>query len=143
MTTVSKESIEKDKEILFSIVKEMAKSMTGAQSTKHWAKDVLWYDIPPFASKGVKPAFEMFDRVFSSFRSCNVDILESEITLNGDMGIICTIQKVNIVLKNGDTKAAMVRQTDCFERRNDKWQLIHEHASFPAGGEWDGKIITT
>jgi hypothetical protein len=36
----------------------------------------------------------------------------------------------------------MVRQTDCFERRNNQWLLIHEHASFPAGGEWDGKIIT-
>jgi ketosteroid isomerase-like protein len=27
-----------------------------------------------------------------------------------------------------------VRQTDCFERRGDKWKLIHEHASFPAVG---------
>jgi hypothetical protein len=35
-----------------------------------------------------------------------------------------------------------VRQTDCFERRNGEWKLFHEHASSPAGGEWDGKIIT-
>ncbi len=45
-----------DKEILTSIVKEMAESMTGAQSTMHWAEDVLWFDIPPFASRGVQPA---------------------------------------------------------------------------------------
>jgi ketosteroid isomerase-like protein len=62
--------------------------------------------------------------------------------LNGNMGIVCTIQKVNIVLKTGDTKLALVRQTDCFEKRNNEWQLIHEHASFPAGGKWDGKFIT-
>jgi ketosteroid isomerase-like protein len=136
------ENINEDKKILISIVKEMAESMTGAQSTKHWAENVLWFDIPAFASKGVKPAKAMFDKVFSTFQSCKVDILETEITVNGNMGIVCTIQKVKIVLKKGDTKVALVRQTDCFEKRNDKWELIHEHASFPAGGEWDGKIIT-
>jgi ketosteroid isomerase-like protein len=142
MKNLSEENSSQDKEILTAIVKEMAESMTGAQSTKHWAEDVLWFDIPPFASKGIQPALKMFDRVFSSFQSCKVDILEMEITVNGNMGIVCTIQKVNIVLKSGDTKLALVRQTDCFEKRNNEWQLIHEHASFPAGGEWDGKIIT-
>ncbi|MBI1218622.1 MAG: DUF4440 domain-containing protein [Rhodobacteraceae bacterium] len=133
---------QRDKEILLAIVKEMAGSMTGAQSTKHWAEDALWFDIPAFASKGVQPALKMFDRVFSGFKSCDIDILEEEVTTNGDMGIVCTIQKVNIVLKNGDTKRALVRQTDCFQRRGGEWKLFHEHASFPAGGDWDGKIIT-
>jgi ketosteroid isomerase-like protein len=137
------DSQQRDREVLTSIVKEMAGSMTGAQSTKHWAKDVLWFDIPPFASRGIQPALKMFDRVFSSFKSCDIDILEEDVMINGDMGIVCTIQKVKIVLKSGDTKQALVRQTDCFERRGGAWQLIHEHASFPSGGEWDGKIITT
>ena len=141
MTDIS-DSQQRDREILTSIVKEMAESMTGAQSTKHWAEDALWFDIPAFASRGIQPALKMFDRVFSGFKSCNVDILEEDVTINGDMGIVCTIQRVNIVLKSGDTKQALVRQTDCFERRGGEWLLIHEHASFPAGGEWDGKIIT-
>ena len=37
-----------DKEALISIVREMTESMTGAQSTRHWAEDALWFDIPPF-----------------------------------------------------------------------------------------------
>lgn len=40
-----------DKETLVSIVKEMTESMTGAQSTRHWADDALWFDIPPFATE--------------------------------------------------------------------------------------------
>jgi ketosteroid isomerase-like protein len=133
---------ESDKEILISIVKEMSESMTGAQSTSHWAEDALWFDIPPFVSKGVQPALKMFDKVFSSFQSCKVDILETETTVNGNMGIVCTIQKINVVLKNGETKLLLVRETDCFEKRDNKWQLFHQHASVPAGGNWDGKIIT-
>src|SRR5580698_11280640 len=96
-----------DREILASIVKEMAAPMTGAQSTKHWAEDALWFDIPAFASRGIQPALKMFDRVFSGFKSCDIDILEKDVTINGDMGIVCTVQKVNIVLKNGDTKQAL------------------------------------
>ena len=74
-TKATGDSPKRDQEILFSIVKEMSESMTGAQSTRHWAEDALWFDIPLFASKGVKPALEMFDRVFGTFQSCKVEIL--------------------------------------------------------------------
>jgi len=47
---------QKDEEFIISIVKEMTESMTGAQSTRHWAEDALWLDIPPFASRGIQPA---------------------------------------------------------------------------------------
>ena len=140
--TTTDKSIAKDKEALVSIVKEMSESMTGAQSTKHWAKDALWFDIPAFASRGVQPALKFFDKVFGSFQSCKVDILEMDTVVNGNMGFVCTIQKVNVVLKNGETKRLLVRETDCFEKRDGEWRLVHQHASVPAGGEWDGKIIT-
>lgn len=26
-----------------------------------------------------------------------------------------------------------VRQTDCFEKQNGQWQLVHEHVWLPAG----------
>lgn len=43
---------DKDRDTITSIVKEMTESMTGAQSTLHWANDALWFDIPAFASRG-------------------------------------------------------------------------------------------
>ena len=131
-----------DKETLLGIVKEMTESMTGAQSTRHWAEDALWFDIPPFASRGIQPALKFFDKVFGSFQSCKVDILETDAVVNGNMGLVCTIQKVSVVLKTGDAKRLVVRETDCFERRSGEWRLIHQHASVPSGGDWDGKVTT-
>lgn len=131
-----------DKQAILSIVNEMATSMTGAQSTRHWAPEALWFDIPAFASKGVEPARKMFDSVFGNFTSCKVDILETDVTLNGDIGIVCTVQRTNIEFKDGDTRTVLSRVTDCFEKRDNEWQLIHEHASVPAGGDWDGKFVT-
>jgi ketosteroid isomerase-like protein len=138
---MTKNIIDKDRETLISIVKEMALSTSGKQSTKHWAKDALWFDIPPFASRGVQAAIKMFDTVFSSFKSCNVSILQMDTILTDTMGIVCSVQKVDIVFKNDEAKTVMVRQTDCFKKDDDEWLLIHQHASVPSGGEWDGKII--
>ena len=142
MSKTAEPNAEKDKETIVSIVKEMAASTTGRQSTKHWSEDALWFDIPAFASKGVQPALTFFDKVFSGFESCHVDILETITAVNGNMGIVCTVQHVKVVLKNGDKKSMFVRETDCFEKRADEWLLIHQHASVPAGGAWDGKIVT-
>ena len=134
---------EKDREIIIAIVKEMAASMTGEQSTRHWADNAIWFDIPAFASKGIKPASQFFDKAFGGLKSCEIDILEMETIVNGDMGLVMMVQKISTVSKDGTVnKPLVVRQTDCFERRNGEWKVIHEHTSAPKGTEeWDGKII--
>jgi ketosteroid isomerase-like protein len=141
MPANKKQTLEKDKADLISIVKEMTESTTGAQSTKHWSEDALWFDIPPFASKGIAPAIKMFDNVFKNFKSIKIDILETEVILSDNMGVVCTIQKVAIIFQNDIGKTLLVRETDCFKKINDNWVLVHQHASVPSGGEWDGKII--
>jgi ketosteroid isomerase-like protein len=136
-------AVEKDKEAIIAIIKEMAGSMTGAQSTKHWAEDTIWFDIPPFASKGIKPASQFFDKAFSGLQSFKIDILEMETVVNGDMACVFMVQRFNTVSKDGATSSSfLVRQTDCFEKRNGEWKVIHEHTSVPKGSEWDGKIVT-
>ena len=143
MQTQSNLNTGKDKAALITIVKEMTEATSGIQSTKHWAKDALWFDIPPFASRGIAPAVKMFDKVFKTFKSLKIEILHTEVISSGDMGVVCTIQKVDIVLQNESAKTLLVRETDCFKKLNDKWLLVHQHASVPSGGEWDGKIVTS
>ncbi|WP_030143549.1 YybH family protein [Mycetocola saprophilus] len=142
MTTSERASAQQDKDTLIGVVGEMATSMTGAQSTRHWASDALWFDIVPFASRGIAPAQKLFDDTFATFESCTVEILDLDATVNGDMGIVCTVQRTALVLKDGSSRQVISRQTDCFERREHGWELIHQHASVPAGGAWDGTITT-
>jgi ketosteroid isomerase-like protein len=140
---ISNLNIEKDKAILLSILEEISKSMTGAQSTKHWTDETIWFDIPPFASKGIKSACKKFDEDFSSLKSIDVEILQTETFINGDMGVICSVQRWNIVQKDDTVNPPMLlRQTDCFERQNGEWKVIHEHISMPAAPGWDGMIIS-
>jgi hypothetical protein len=83
----------------------------------------------------------MFDHVFSSFKSCAIDILEEDVRINSDMGTVCTVRRVNIVLKSGETKQALVRQTGCFERAAIRGSSFMSMPPSPPWGEWDGKII--
>jgi len=141
MQTQIKDDFEKDKADLITIVREMTESASGIESTKHWAKDALWFDIPPFASKGIAPAIKMFDSVFKSFKSCKIIILNTEVIISNELGVVCTVQKAEIVFQNDISKTLFIRETDCFKKLNDNWQLFHQHASVPTG-EWDGKIIS-
>lgn len=86
ITSTHAESVKKDKEILISMVKVMAESSRGILSTSHLREDANWFDIPAFVSKGVQPALKMFDKVFSSFKSCKAYILETDSFINGNMG---------------------------------------------------------
>ena len=133
---------EQDEEALLSILKEMCTSMTGAQSTKQWASDAIWFDVAPFASKGIEAALKQFNSAFGQLSSFVIDILRTDTFINGDMGILCSVQKWNIVTKDGTHVPPMlVRQTNCFERREGEWKVIHEHSSVPGSQGWDGKIV--
>src|SRR5262249_16915300 len=77
-------STEQDKKALLAIVEEMSKSTTGAQSTRQWAPEAIWFDVPPFASKGVEPARKQFDKEFGAVSSFVAEILRTEIVVNGD-----------------------------------------------------------
>jgi ketosteroid isomerase-like protein len=66
-----------------------------------------------------------------------------EIAINGDMACVFSVQRITTTNKDGTVnKPLIARQTDCFEKRNSEWKVIHEHTSVPKGADWDGKITT-
>lgn len=125
-----------DREILISLVKEMADAQTAEQITKHWADDVLWFDIQPHASKGKSAAIKEFTRQFALLDSCTADLLQTEVILSGNIGIVCTIQHFTAVAGGKPASDIITRQTDCFEKRDGKWEQVHQHISLPVDGEW-------
>ncbi len=51
-----------DKKIVEQIVKDIAKSFSGAESTKNWTAETIWFDASPYASVGVDKAKKVFER---------------------------------------------------------------------------------
>lgn len=129
-----------DKQIVESIVKEIAASFSGAESTKHWTNETIWFNAAPYASVGVENAKKVFDEAFVNLQSCDVEILDMRTFVNGNSALVCSVQKWDTVNKDGSTNPSfMMRQTDYFEKQNGEWKVLHEHTSMADG--WDGTIV--
>ena len=129
----------KDREIIEGIVREIAASFSGSESTKHWTDETIWFDAAPYASVGAENAKRVFDEAFGNLKSCDVNILDMRTFINGNSALVCSVQKWDTVNKDGSTNPPfMMRQTDYFENRNGEGKVLHEHTSAADG--WDGKI---
>lgn len=129
-----------DKQIVESIVREIAASFSGADSTRHWTKDTIWFDAAPFACVGAETAKKVFDDAFGNLSSCDVEILDMRTFVNGDSALVCSVQRWDTVNKDGSVNPSfMMRQTDYLEKRDGEWKVLHEHTSMSDG--WDGKIV--
>jgi len=131
----------KDSEQLLNIVKQLTEANTGIEFTKHWTNDTLWFDVPAYASKGKKLAIPILDDEFGSLKSIDVTIISVNTYVNGNMGFVASVLKWDMIAKDGtELNPLIVRQTDCFEKQNGEWKIIHEHTSMPSEDGWDGKI---
>ena len=120
-------------------MREIARSFSGADSTKDWTKETIWFDAAPYASVGVEKAKKVFDEAFGNLKSCEVEILDMRTRILGDAALVCSVQKWDTVNKDGSVNPPfMMRQTDYMEKQDGQWKVLHEHTSMAQG--WDGKI---
>ncbi|MBR1733931.1 MAG: hypothetical protein IJ730_00530 [Alphaproteobacteria bacterium] len=81
---MTRNAVLKDKEQVEKIVREIGKSFSGAESTKDWTSETIWFDAAPYASVGVENAKAEFDKAFGNLKSCDVEILDMRTFLSGD-----------------------------------------------------------
>lgn len=127
-----------DKEQIENIIKEIAASFSGAQSTKNWTDKTVWFDGAPYACIGKDKALPVFDEAFSKLKSIHVDILEMHTFIQPSAACVCSVQKWDITMKNDNKVSLIMRQTDYLEKQDGAWKVLHEHTSNVPN--WDGKI---
>lgn len=129
-----------DKERIEEIIREIAASFSGEQSTKNWTEETIWFDAAPFACVGADRAKKVFDEAFGNLKSCDVEILDIRTRIMGDAALVCSVQKWDTVNKDGSANPPfMMRQTDYLEKLSGDWKVLHEHTSMSDG--WDGIIV--
>ena len=128
-----------DKEIVEKIVRDIAASFSGTDSTRDWTEETIWFDAAPYACVGAARAKKVFDEAFGNLRSCEVAILSIRTRIMGDAALVCSVQKWDTVNKDGSANPPfMMRQTDYFEKQRGKWKVLHEHTSMAQ--DWDGMV---
>ena len=128
-----------DKIMVENIIRNIAASFSGADSTRDWTEETIWFDSSPYACVGASKAARTFDSAFGNLRSCKVEILNMKTRINGDSALVCSVQKWNTVNKDSSVNPPfMMRQTNYLEKQNGAWKVLHEHTS--AAADWDGTI---
>lgn len=128
-----------DKQAIENIIRNIAASFSGADSTKDWTEETIWFDASPYACVGASKAAKMFDSAFANLTSCKVEILQMKTRVHGDSALVCSVQRWDTVNRDGSTNPPfMMRQTNYLEKHGGEWKVLHEHTSAAAG--WDGTI---
>ena len=107
-------------------------------AAKFYAKDanLVFYDLAPFSYTGWKEYSEGTHDLFES----NVESIsltaEKDLKTTRHGNIAWTVVSMHAVakMKNGNMLDTAVRYTGIWEKRGDKWLLVHEHLSAPIAG---------
>lgn len=126
-----------DQEVIEGIIRNIASSFSGAQSTRDWTEETIWFDAAPYACVGASKAKKVFDEAFGNLKSCQVKVLKIKTRILGEAALVCSVQQWDTVNKDGTANPPfMMRQTDYLEKQQGQWKVLHEHTSMSQG--WDG-----
>ncbi len=119
-----------DKKIIEGITREMALAQSADEIMKHWDKDVEWFDITARHLIGYDNVHEEFDEQFGHLKCCGSEFISLNSIISGDLGIVTSTQNFWAISKADESREEMVtRQTDCYQKKNGEWKLIHQHIS--------------
>ncbi|WP_373741237.1 nuclear transport factor 2 family protein [Neisseria sp.] len=124
---------EDDRTILLGMVEEMTRAKNANELMRHWAQDVLHFDTAARCLEGSGAARAEIAAQFAQISNSGATIQSSRCFIGGGVGVVAGIQNVWVQCADGGRQEMTVRQTDCFEKRNGQWQLVHEHISLPVG----------
>lgn len=99
-----------------------------------YAPDIVSFDLdPPLRYTGTDSKRRAWQQAFASYRGpMGYEVRELEVTTDGDLAFVHSVNHVSGTLANGHAAALWMRWTACFRRINGVWLVVHDHASVPA-----------
>lgn len=117
-----------------------AKDLDAVMSV--YSPDVVAFDIvPPLEYKGREAYRSDFKQMLELFAGpIQTEYRDLSITSGDNVGFSRYLQHLTATLKSGEKTDTWVRVTDCYQKINGKWLVVHEHVSAPTDLE-SGKSV--
>lgn len=105
---------------------------------QHYADDVVAFDVPPPLQINGKEAVRGFIQHWLKMFEGPVDVefRDMNIIAGTDVAVLHTLSRVSD-RNRGPESGNWVRVTVCYQKRDGKWVVTHEHASLPFMGGQD------
>jgi uncharacterized protein (TIGR02246 family) len=122
------------------ILREMIAKWSAAAKRRDYngvmanhAPDFLMFDVPPpFQAEGLEAYRKTWDLFFDSMAEPPAfDFSDIRLRIGQDMAFATAHGRCLTKVKDG-IEEILFRLTMCFQRRDGKWLIVHEHHSTPA-----------
>ena len=92
---------------------------------------IIFDAVPPLKYSGTKAWHKNLEGFLAAFNPGILEITDLQIVNDGTIGYAHSIQRFAGTDKDGKKVAMAFRVTDCLEKENGKWRIVHEHNSMP------------
>ncbi|MGL5063133.1 MAG: YybH family protein, partial [Microcoleus sp.] len=110
----------------------------------NYAQDVIIFDVkPPFQIKGADAFRRMWEECLPCFPdSFGIEMQDLRLTVSGDLAIAHWLFHFTGMEKDCPGAQMWMRITSGCQRKQGKWQIVHEHCSVPFDPETSKAVFT-
>lgn len=108
-----------------------------------YAPKIVSFDLgPPLRYSGTDAKRRAWQAAFAAYTGRIVyEVRELEVTTQGELGFVHSLNHVSGTLASGDIAALWLRWTACFQRIDGVWLVVHDHVSVPADLEHGQAVL--
>jgi ketosteroid isomerase-like protein len=131
------ESEKSDKQLIIALEHGLieatnTKNVNGMMSYYDGTDRLIIFDaIPPLKYSGTEAWRKNLEGFVAAYNPGILEITELQIVNDGKIGYAHSIQHFTGTDKSGKKVEMAFRVTDCLEKENGKWKIVHEHNSMP------------
>ncbi|HLW70949.1 MAG TPA: nuclear transport factor 2 family protein [Candidatus Binataceae bacterium] len=92
---------------------------------------IIFDAVPPLKYSGTQAWRKNLDGFVAAYNPGILEITDLQIVNDAKIGYAHSIQRFTGTDKNGRKVRMAFRVTDCLEKENGKWKIVHEHNSMP------------
>ncbi|MEV5541269.1 SgcJ/EcaC family oxidoreductase [Saccharopolyspora shandongensis] len=108
----------------------------------HIAADIVSYEHDaPLQYVGVDAVREVCRRGLDwTGGAVGWDVPEMTVLIRDDLAVVWGLNRMHAVVPDGTSDESWSRGTRVFRKRDDRWEMVHQHVSFPYAPETDAAV---
>jgi ketosteroid isomerase-like protein len=108
-----------------------------------YSPDIVYYDVLlPHAFSGADAVRANFLRWFDEYQGdIELETHDLQVSVDGEVAFAHMLHADSGTRRGGQDMVVWVRATVCAQLIDDRWQIVHEHVSFPIDpGDWSAVV---
>lgn len=105
-----------------------------------YAENAVIFDVRDTLESGKDGLRRSWQECFEGSRDFKIEVHEPTIHVEGNLAFSHCLSHATGKTMDGQDIDVWMRATDCYQKKNGKWLVVHEHVSVPGDFE-SGKIL--